>query len=247
MRVLGADENGLGPKLGPLVVSGVVLEEGNLPSEVLIDSKRVFKRSPSSYALGESLALGLISEALGFTPENARELKESLGIPVDLGERALPVWAGEVRGGFGVRWLKVICFGPREINEQNKFELVRKAFLGFLSEAPWDEAVLGKVGSRKRYGLFWAQVLVESRDKSVYLWQGRKVGFYRDAERFSAVAAASLVGKYIRELAMMRLNEILGFPDTIPWCSGYPSDKKLGVLLSKIKRLGLWEELVRER
>lgn len=244
--VLGADENGLGPKLGPLVVTGVVLEGGNLPSEVLVDSKRVFNRSVRGYARGEALALRLVEEALGFLPETSRELAEALGLDVDLGGRELPVWAeAPYEGRLGAHWLKVRTFSPKEVNSGNKFSLVVRAFFEFLNEAPWEEAVLGKVGSRVRYGL--PGKLVESKDKSVYLWRGRKVGFYRDAERFSAVAAASLVGKYVRELAMLRLNELLGYEGEIPWCSGYPGDRNTARALAKLKRLGLWEEWVRLR
>lgn len=65
-RVIGADENGLGPTLGPLVVTGVLLRlEGPTPTVAALraatgldDSKRVF--APGRRGRGEALALGTL-------------------------------------------------------------------------------------------------------------------------------------------------------------------------------------------
>lgn len=79
--VLGVDENGYGPILGPFVVTGVLLEVDGDPWNVLNiqdkklyirDSKEIFKGSLPSYKTGESLALGLLKN-LGLSPKSTSE------------------------------------------------------------------------------------------------------------------------------------------------------------------------------
>ncbi len=63
-------------------------------------------------------------------------------------------------------------------------------------------------------------------------------------KNFGEVALASIFAKYLRELEMKALSTLLGFYETIPYFSGYPSDKKTESLIKTLKSLGL-EEFIR--
>ncbi len=73
-RVAGIDENAFGPIIGPMTVSGVVLQVPDDPTlyldmrnmslpRGLADSKKVFTRSKTSYSLGEITALSIVQLA----------------------------------------------------------------------------------------------------------------------------------------------------------------------------------------
>ncbi len=75
-RVAGIDENAFGPIIGPMTVSGVVLQVPDDPilyldmrnmalPRGLADSKKVFTRSKTSYSLGEITALSIVQLAHG--------------------------------------------------------------------------------------------------------------------------------------------------------------------------------------
>ncbi|MDI7267745.1 MAG: hypothetical protein QME96_07115, partial [Myxococcota bacterium] len=83
MPVVGIDENGLGPRMGPLVVTGVRLAGPAHPMERLRaatgldDSKRVF--SGGRRARGEALALAILG--LRSDPGGLGGLLSSIGLP----------------------------------------------------------------------------------------------------------------------------------------------------------------------
>jgi len=288
MRILGVDENGLGPRLGPLVITGVLVEAAG-PSDVLLanhhgpvqDSKALFRRDRASYAAGESVALAILGEA-GLGVATPGDLALTLGLPPDLplpGD-GLPLWCkGSADLGLGetrVAGVSVIALTPGLFNAGvrefgDKFSLDLAAFLDLAARMrPFDLGLFGKVGGRKFYGPALAghgfgdyRVVHELQAESVYdllqtageapgsagvlgtsaapasgsdhrlgnpsgmTGQPVRLSFARDADSFYLpVAAASVVGKYIRELSMLELNRLAGFPGDFPWCSGYPSDPK---------------------
>ncbi|MEO0257982.1 MAG: hypothetical protein ABIM31_02655 [candidate division WOR-3 bacterium] len=90
-NICGIDENGYGPLLGPLVVTGVSMEvTGADPfsaSEIqgykfplpLKDSKEIFRRSTASYKLGESVALSLLNILFG-SPRSLTQLLSAISV-----------------------------------------------------------------------------------------------------------------------------------------------------------------------
>ncbi|MBI2058164.1 MAG: hypothetical protein HYT87_00185 [Nitrospirae bacterium] len=102
MILVGIDENGYGPKLGPLVATAVAVEVPDLKSarltgnELLVrDSKKVFHRRPAAYARGESAALEILAAA-GHRPTSLRGLVDRFALLKfeALCERAGPEVAG---------------------------------------------------------------------------------------------------------------------------------------------------------
>ena len=93
-----------------------------------------------------------------------------------------------------------------------------------------DAVVLcGKVGSTKRYGPWFAgfgfsdfSKIEETGEQSSYRVDGLgTVSFIKDGDSSHLpVAVASMIGKYTRELAMLRLNNVLT-PSAIKKASGY--------------------------
>lgn len=77
-RVLGIDENGLGPLLGPLVVTGTLLKFKNSPVswfEGIADSKLFFKtRSKNNFSLIEETVISFFSLAEKKMPSSPAEI-----------------------------------------------------------------------------------------------------------------------------------------------------------------------------
>lgn len=245
MRVAGFDENGLGPRFGPLVVTGVLLEISE--EETLLsnhhgpvdDSKRIFRRDPVSYARGEAIALAILSGA-GIKVEGTEDLRKSLDLPADLPLPAgkLPLWCSKEdipRLGHRILGIRTRAVPPATLNELNKFNHTVSTMVNLgQGLMPFDLCLLGKVGGRKFYGSFlwnaFGEELTTMREEpaeSRYETQGTEWRFARDADAlYLPVAIASVVGKYLRELVMLELNARAGFSSRIPYCSGYPGDPR---------------------
>jgi len=273
VRVIGIDENGLGPLLGPLVVTGVAFDApgydrdgtwsltgADLPAG---DSKRVWvRRRP---AAGENAVRRWLA-LLGAEAGDHAALLGALGLPPPVPapcaaippccapvEGTLPRWdAADVALSPGVRdrfdrarirpaGIRAAVLCPGAFNRAlraghgNKLRLDCELMLAVLEIlAPEDPAepvlaLLGKVGSTRIYGPWLeaafpggVETLEESPEISRYRATGRKVDvhFVRDGDALHLpVAVASMIGKYLRELAMHRLAAALGAGDDPP--SGY--------------------------
>lgn len=271
--MIGIDENGLGPLLGPLVVTGAAFDAPGYDREAFWslagpdllagDSKELWDRHRP--AAGENAVrrwLGLFRVEAG----DHAALLRSVGLapPVPLpcaaipdccapSREPLPRWgAGDGALSLGA-WdrldrarvrpagirASVLCAGAfnRALEEGhgNKLRLDCERMLAVLATLLPAEpggqvlALLGKVGSTRRYGQWLeaafpggVETLEEQPEISRYRIPGRdvEIQFVRDGDALHLpVAVASMIGKYLRELAMDRLGAALGAGDDPP--SGY--------------------------
>ncbi len=279
MLIIGIDENGLGPLLGPLIVTAVAFEtpvydpelfwqiaRGDTPAD---DSKKLFSRRQIKTAEQATLAwLGafdaapstyaeLVGQIVGTSPfplicfENDPEIckPSSLTLPV-WNDRSAIGRANEnavshikdmfITSNITPTRVRAFSICPGSFNaatddpSMNKFKLDFQLMMQLVLDLAADYqgdvlALCGKVGSTQRYGPWlnskgitkWS-AQKEQREQSTYRIDSiGEVTFIRDADALHfPVAVASMVGKYLRELAMFELNQHLGEPGMRP-ASGY--------------------------
>ncbi|MEO0145104.1 MAG: hypothetical protein ABIL52_04730 [candidate division WOR-3 bacterium] len=177
MEVIGIDENGLGPILGPFIISAIKLnikepiffhsKLENLQSSIKIDdSKNIFKRSEKwSYSKGEIIALSLLKVF------NFKDLLNNyVNLIISDFERqfyiknyTLPIWAQYIkennfREEVGFLGYKAFAIFPNLFNEMlkktHKFQMDIKFFLDLAYElCNSDNNILlcGKVGGYTYY------------------------------------------------------------------------------------------------
>jgi ribonuclease HII len=277
--LLGLDENGLGPRLGPLVGTCVALDVG--PSYDRARLRRAGKRlgledskastSFGQMAHGESAALALVAEATGTVPRTADELLGAVSLDAPAALRApcpgggsnhqcwsepvaLPAFGGDVGHGrrllgrlrrSRVRILRLrsvmTCagvFNARTADGTSKVVVNLENFERLLADAraalaPGEPvtAICGMVGGIRSYPAYVRRI---PRDSMEVLEEGRGRCAYRVPslgevafevaadDRHLPVALASMVGKYLREVAMERQNRFYAreLPDA-PRASGY--------------------------
>lgn len=275
MFVCGIDENGLGPRLGPLVATAVVLE---LPSYDRARLRGIARRAGiddsketagfGQMAAAEGLALAVLERLHGCAPRDADELLAVLALDGLLPLRArcpqasahqcwsspvaLPAFGGDVEQGrralarlarHGVSVVRarsaVACvsalreaiaeLGSRTTVDLALFERLLLDARAF-ADAELD-AVLGMVGGIRDYPQYFVHLRdrtfeVMRKDERVVRYRGLGLGtlsFEVDADaRHLPVALASMLGKYVRELAMERQNRFYAAHDgDLPRPSGY--------------------------
>lgn len=213
--------------------------------------------------------LGAAQAAVPVPEAAARErLCVPLSAPADDGSRAAVV--GRVLAGHGVRLAAIRCriVDPGEFNALlgtglNKSDLLSRATLELVAaEAATAPAVVccDRHGGRKRYaplvarhfGTPLVRVEEEGTTRSAYTLpelQGR-IEFRVRAESRTPVALASLVAKYLRELAMHAFNHHWQsvMPDLRP-TAGYPVDalRWRGEAAAAVARAGVaWSDVWRQ-
>ena len=261
--VIGADENGMGPRLGPLVVTAVLarVEEEACPiltrkprgglRKRLGDSKGLVAHGDVSLAEAWARALverGAGSADAGGPDELLRAIsldgREVLTEPCprhvevqcwsDEGEQFVDnEWLTPVRGdlrrlakrGVEVVAVRTVVVCTKRLNEavaEGKSRFVvdlhaMERLILQLHQIAGAEvtAVCGKVGGYNRYGKAFGPLggrlhvaLEEGRACSTYQFPGLgELSFVRDGDdSHILVGLASLVGKWVRELLMGRIN-----------------------------------------
>ncbi len=259
MRVIGVDENGLGPVLGPLVTTSISIELSRyqiarlaaLGRELGIDDSKA-TAAFGRMAVAEGLALAVLERAHGHLPRDVEELLTLLlldtpellrtrcpsaslpqcwSIPI-----ALPCFGGDVAEGRrvlatlarrGVQVLRaksaVACtrFLNDRLNEGQSrvevdLELMERLVLDARAHASEDvHAICGMVGGIRNYverlrHFPREAVKVRRANLGTLAYDVTGVGQVRfeiDADQTHfPVALASMIGKYLRELWMLRHN-----------------------------------------
>ncbi|MFW5921014.1 MAG: hypothetical protein ACOCUS_04185 [Polyangiales bacterium] len=282
MRVVGVDENGLGPILGPLVATAVTLEvpDSTARSRPRYDAarwRRLGRRlgvtdSKETSAFGrmghtEAIALALLEHLYGHRPADVDELLGMLSLdgPGELrapcpGGNAprqcfsetvrLPVWEGDADEGRrvvgallerGVLPVRARCAlaCPGVLNRErarghSKVVVDLGLFERLLLDARTgaDEPPLSLCGmvagirDYPRYAHYLTELRLRRRDRWRCVYDVERVGEVRfevDADaRHMPVAFASMLGKYVREVCMERLNRFyLHRRDDLSRASGY--------------------------
>jgi len=261
---IGIDENGLGPRLGPMTVTGVRVEL----DPALLATPTMYRRLAERCGIGDSKAqsahgsmgpsegrvLALLDDHLDLRPTTLTDLAHRVGLEDEASLRrncptgaapkacfqdpvALPAFgpgpspddrrrARELReNGVRLRAVRVAVVCAKRINDgrargASRFDLdlacmvqLATALRGPAS-APLVEVLCGKVGGRARYAPMLEPlsalvgVVREERSRSSYSLPGfGTVDFVLDGDASEpAIGLASMVGKYLRELLMHRLN-----------------------------------------
>lgn len=271
---IGADENGLGARLGPLVVTAVLARlnetgrkqvDHRLPKrlrEDLDDSKRLV--SHKDVALGEAWARALVAG----DPRSPRELLQQICLDGEAtltapcpkhveaqcwacGKEAFSADENQVgrmrrhrvalaRRGIEIIEVKSIVVCTRRLNQakkqgQNRFisdlHAMERLAISLKQRAGQNLlAVCGKVGGMNEYSKFFGPlsgflhaVIEQGKNRSSYHFpQLGELRFVKDADASDPlVMLASLVGKYLRELLMARIDQFYERPEHLPAPSGY--------------------------
>ena len=277
MLVLGVDENGLGPRLGPLVATSLTLQTPRYARAALCarglslgltDSKKTGGFGRMGFI--ESVALALLKRVGSGVPDCADALVDGLHARgrVELlarcpdGATAAQCWAPELRlpafGGdasfgeelierlIGRSELRVIdvqsrlaCAGmlnSRLAQGTNKLAVDLELFEDLIASARARHggpllAVCGMIGGIRDYasrmtslGPGEPQRLPGRRAQRRYAIDGLgEIRFEVDADaRHLPVALASIVGKYVREICMLRIGRFYRRADpSLELSSGY--------------------------
>jgi ribonuclease HII len=260
MLIVGVDENGLGPILGPLVVTATAFRADRYAPEPFwqlcaaglhaADSKKVFHRG--QFARAEEWALRWL-RVFGIDATDGRALESSICLPIsepcpDLAPRIcrtgrlrpLPAWTPSLpivddaatlpfrTGSIQPLCTRAISVCPGAYNAAltnspiNKLEYDFHLMITLVRELqqrhPGEPtlALCGKIGSTRCY-LSWlhkagiaALAQTETPAESTYRAGDLTISFIRDGDgSHLPIAVASIIGKYLRELALLDLNDRL--------------------------------------
>ncbi len=208
LRVIGIDENGLGPRLGALVATAVAIEVDAYDARALArrgrragigDSKAT--AGFGKMALAESVSLALAEDALGRAPGSVDELLEAIAV-----DGSLPLRARCPAGAAPQCWSEPIALpvfgGQRDVGRRALAKLARagvrvtRARSAVACARAFNEAV-ERWGSKLRVDLaLFEQLMRDARgalgaDLDVIC--GMVGGVRRYGEHFTSIAAERIV------------------------------------------------------
>ena len=279
MIVVGIDENGLGPRLGPLVATALTVEVGDYdPARLakaglklgLTDSKQVGGFGKMAFI--ESIALALVdrlstTSITGFdhflneigldSPETLQTLCPSKRVATQCWSMPLPLplpaFGGDAKMGHGVldkledklgvrsTRIRTSLSCAKALNNalddgRSKLKVDLELFERLMLDARQASgknlrAYCGMVGGIRKYDVHFQvfepkNVTTLESTKGVHAYRVKGLGEVRfevSADRSHLpVAIASMVGKYVRELSMHRLNSFYATHKTgLRSASGY--------------------------
>ncbi len=246
--VVGIDEVGYGPKLGPFVVCAVALEAPRGEVDLrdvgvpVRDSKKLFTQARGIASL-EPTALAFLGrlwplEGLSHSRLWSHLSTDSRDAPW-YGDLDLPCAGSSpplLRLPPGVRmvgaWARIL--EPSAYNAQvgeNKADLLFDCAADLVKRAGRAEFYIGKQGGRRFYlrhitrHLGAASVREEFRDRSSYETKYGRLTFLMDGEdRHPLIALASIIGKYVRETSMRLFNAWWAERASVRPTAGYGAD-----------------------
>lgn len=262
MRFCGIDENGLGPFLGPLIITSYEAERVS-DVQIIKDSKKVFSRKEKDFEFIERFFINEFGEVrdlydLFEKSESSQVIRSICPFSPEtfcFSKIKIPVWTNfpisvkKSRPNIsfilacpGLLHLKVRDFGT-------KFR-ANAYFLCILALKSESQMVFcGKSGYKKSYleeleramldiGIkTQTKVVKESDEVSIYEIKEpskKRIHFIKDADlKFPEVAYASIIGKYLRELCMLSMTRF-AFQDSRFPISGYGSKKKMNYTVKRI-------------
>lgn len=278
--ICGIDENGFGPILGPLVITGVIAEKEIEFSEKIKDSKEIY-RKVTDFSKIEEVAILFFYILKKRFPLSPFEIYKTLvetkcNFEENICEKNIPTeftvskteifdkYRDLMKNLNKIKEIKskIVCpyFFNQFIRKNSKFILNLSKFCEIIKEFENYRNVkyfCGKIGFFYHYYPYLLyffpeheiKILCENTNFSKYLILKDNVefeiGFYKDVEKVSPVAAiSSIIGKYIREIVMESIRKSLQINKKI---SGY-RDKKTKNYLENFKYLNInLQCLIREK
>ncbi|MCM8792166.1 MAG: hypothetical protein NC826_03345 [Candidatus Omnitrophica bacterium] len=225
------------------------------------DSKELFKRTKKSYRLLEDTALNFLSILKDSAIDNfdLRVFKE-FNIEKTLCDLEgfcffqkpfnLPLW--KERNYFdtelkdflnqkGIRFIyfKFVLLCPKLLYNKDKYKEEAIAFAKIILD--WQRSI-----DSDEYKVLCGNIKNYSKDTVENWWKEK--GFLFDSERIEfitrgdkkefVIGLASILGKYIREIFIEKINRYFSFYDKdIPYCSGYGHNKKFYIFINKVKSI----------
>ncbi|MCM8799460.1 MAG: hypothetical protein NC900_01845 [Candidatus Omnitrophica bacterium] len=223
------------------------------------DSKELFKRTKKSYRLLEDTALSFLSILKGSVIDNfdLRIFKEFNieKVPCNLEGFCffqkpfnLPLWTEknyldrelkDFLNQKGIRFIyfRFILLCPKLLYNKDKYKEEAFSFAKIILD--WQRTI-----NSRRYKVLCGNIKNYSK-KTVENWWKEK-SFFLDSEKIEFVTRgdkeefvmglASILGKYIREIFIERINRYFSFCDkSVPYCSGYRHNKKFDIFIKRAK------------